>query len=99
MSDIEPSPFAAFSLSLSFSLAFNKSSIPIRLAVLPRSKFEANFVARLMSSGRLVALPLPSTSFGSSRFKRGGRLNPFSLIEGTDGEAVPLDARAPPFSR
>lgn len=73
ISEIEPDePLAAFSFSFSSSFRFSRSSIPIRLAVLPRSRFEASFVARLMSSGRLVALPLGS--FEPSKFKRGGRL-------------------------
>ena len=99
ISDIEadPEPLPALSLA-SFSFAFNISSIPRRLAVLPRSRFEASFVARLMSSGRLVALPLANPCVDASKLRRGGRLEPLLFITGS-GEAVPLEARAPPFSR
>ena len=96
-SEPEPEPLPALSFA-SLSFAFNRSSIPMRLAVLPRSRFEASFVARLMSSGRLVALPLPIPCADASKLRRGGRLKPLSLIAGS-GEAVPLEARAPPFSR
>ena len=99
MSEIEPvrEPLPALSLD-SLSFAFSISSMPTRLAVLPRSRFEANFVARRMSSGRLVALSLPSLV--AFRFRFGGRLVPFPVIgAAVEGEAVPLEARAPPFSR
>ena len=99
MSEIEPvrGPLPALSLD-SFSLASSMPSMPSRLAVFPRSRFEANFVARLMSSGRLVALSLPS--FVAFRFKFGGRLVPFPFIDAAvEGDAVPLEASAPPFSR
>jgi hypothetical protein len=58
---------------LAFSLALNMSSIPSRLAVLPLSRFEASFVARLINSARLVVLPRASASRTASMFKRGGR--------------------------
>ena len=100
ISDIDPvrEPCPDFS-----ALSLRMFSMPIRLAVRPRSKLEANLVARRMSSGRLVALPLPtSPACAASRFNGGGRLNSFSLIDGAvevNGEAVPLESRAPAFSR
>ena len=85
------------------ALSFRMFSMPIRLAVRPRSRFEASLVARRMSSGRLVALPLViSPACAASRFSGGGRLGSFSLIDGAVeviGEAVPLESRAPAFSR
>lgn len=76
--------------------------MPTRLAVRPRSRFEASLVARRMSSGRLVELPLASPVCAASTFSGGGRLSPFSLIDGAVeviGEAVPFESKAPPFSR
>ena len=101
MSDIEPffDALPDFSL-ISLSLAFNISSMPIRLAVLPRSRLVASLVARRMSSGRLVALPRTGLSFALLlRFSGGGLLNPFSFRSVRSGEAVPLVEIAPPFSR
>ena len=73
---------------------------PSRLAVLPRSRFDASFVALLISSGRLLELPL-SCSLTASRLSLAGLLCPFSLIEGgvVLKEEVPLAPNAPPFSR
>lgn len=58
---------------LPFSPALNMSSMPILLAVLPLSRFEASFVARLIRSDRLVVLPRASASRTASIFSRGGR--------------------------
>ena len=103
MSEIEPFFDALPDFSrVSLSLALSMSSMPIRLAVLPRSRLVASLVARLMSSGRLVLLLLGWPSFPPLRFSGGGRLKPFSFIDGDAdrlGEAVPLEERAPPFSR
>lgn len=84
------------------ALSLRMFSMPTRLAVRPRSRFEASLVARRMSSGRLVELPLVSPACAASTFSGGGRLSPFSLIDGAVeviGEAVPLESNAPPFSR
>lgn len=100
MSEIERFRPACPLFSLSF--AFKTSSMPIRLAVLPRSKFDASLVALLISSGKLVALFPLRTAFGGSRFKRVGRFGPFAFIEGAvevEGVVVSLEASAPPFSR
>ena len=72
MSAMEPSrePFG----DLSFSLASRMLRRPSRLAVFPRSRFEANFVARLINSGRLLELPRTSESLVAARFSRGGLL-------------------------
>ena len=100
ISEIEPDFDALPDFSrISLSLALSMSSMPIRLAVLPRSRFVANLVARLMSSGRLLALPRPGPSFAPSRFNGGGRLNPLEFRSDKSGEALPLEERAPPFSR
>lgn len=76
---------------------------PSRLAVLPRSRFDANLVALLINSGRLLELPLAcSLSLTASRLSLAGLFAPRSLIdEGTEpkGVAEPLDPIAPPFSR
>ena len=76
--------------------------MPTRLVVRPRSRFEASRVARRMSSGKLVRLPLASPAGAASSFNGGGRLNSFSIIDGAVeviDEAVPLESRAPAFSR
>ena len=100
MSEIEPDLDALPDFSrVSLSLAFSMSSMPIRLAVLPRSRFVANLVARRISSGRLVLLPRTGLSFASLRFSGGGRLSPLSFRSDGSGEAVPLEESAPPFSR
>ena len=99
ISEIDPvrDPRPDFSARLS-----RMFSMPIRLTVLPRSRFEASRVARRMSSGRLVELPLPSPVCAASRFSGGGRLSSFSATDGAPeviGEAVPLESKAPAFSR
>ncbi len=101
MSDIEPDFEGLPDFSrISLSLAFNISSMPIRLAVLPRSRLVANLVARRMSSGRLVVLPRTGLSFALLlRLSGGGLLRPFSFLSEGSGEAVPLVEIAPPFSR
>ncbi len=99
ISDIDPVRDPCPDLS---ALSLRMLSMPTRLAVRPRSRFEASLVARRMSSGRLVELPLVSPACAVSRFSRGGRLSSFSLIDGADeviGEAVPLESKAPAFSR
>ena len=84
------------------ALSFKMFSIPTRLAVRPRSRFEASLVALLISSGKLVELPRPSPACAASRFNGGGRLSSFSLVDGAVGvigEAVPLESKAPAFSK
>ena len=88
-------------LAFSFSSSIPKK--PSRLAVLPRSRFDASLVALLISSGRLLELPLASFSFTASepRLSLAGLLSPLSLIEGgvVLKDAAPLGPSAPPFSR
>ena len=99
ISEIDPvlDPRPDFSALL--SRMFSK---PTRLAVRPLSRFDASLVARRMSSGRLVELPLASPACAASRFSGGGRLGSFPATDGVPeviGEAVPLESRAPAFSR
>ena len=92
---LDPRPDFSALLSRMFSM-------PIRLAVRPRSRFEASLVARRISSGRLVALPLASPACAASRFSGGGRFSSFPVTDGAPeviGEAVPLESKAPAFSR
>ena len=97
MSDIDPDREGCLDFSFSFS---SISSMPIRLAVFPRSRLDASRVALRISSGRLVALPLGSDSLTASSFNRGGRFPPLSLIEPAVEAlgVVPAVDRAPPFS-
>lgn len=103
MSDIEPGldPRVDWNRALSLSSSIFKK--PNRLAVRPRSRFAASLVARRINSGRLLVLPrVPSFSFTASRLSLAGRFPPFSLIVevvGLNGDVLPLDASAPPFSR
>ncbi len=101
MSEIEPDFEALPDFSrISLSLALSMSSMPMRLAVLPRSRLVASFVARRISSGRLVELPRTGLSLALLvRFKGGGLFSPFSVCSDRTGETVPLDESAPPFSR
>lgn len=104
MSDIEPDREPRPSLSpLAFSFSSSIPKKPSRLAVLPRSRFDANFVALLISSGRLLELPLASSpSRTASRSSLAGLFMPRSLIEGGTmprGVPAPLGPIAPPFSR
>lgn len=100
MSDIEPDRELRPCLSFSFSSSMPKK--PSALEVLPRSRFEANFVALLINSGRLLELPLDcSLSLTASRLSLAGLLVPRSLIDGgtePKGVAEPFDPIAPPFS-
>ena len=100
MSDIEPGREPRPCLSFSFSSSIPKN--PSALAVLPRSRFDANLVALLINSGRLLELPLAcSLSLTASRLSLAGLLVPRSLIDGgtePKGVAEPLDPIAPPFS-
>ena len=56
----------------SFSSSPSMSSMPSRLAVLPRSRFPASLVALRISSVRLVVLPLASISLTASMSSFGG---------------------------
>ena len=96
MSAMEPSrePFGDFS----FSFASRMLRRPSRLAVFPRSRFEANFVARLINSGRLLELPRTSESLVAARFSRGGLLAFFVCCAGSGDVVLPVPI-APPFSR
>lgn len=98
MSDMDP---AAEWFLLAFSFSSSMPRKPSRLAVLPRSRFDASLVALLISSGRLLELPLPSPSLTASRFSLAGLFSPLSLIEGGVllKDEVPLGPSAPPFSR
>ena len=80
-------------------LAFNKSKSPNLLAVRPRSRFEATLVARRIRSGRLVKLPLASTSLSPAELCRICRLDKLRDSEDGDvtGNGVP-GSIAPPFS-
>jgi len=100
MSDIDPGRDVEWFL-LAFSFSSSMPRKPSRLAVLPRSRFDASLVALFISSGRLLELPLPSFSLTASRFSRAGFLSPLSLIEGgvVLKDEVPLGPSAPPFSR
>lgn len=102
MSDIDPGrdPRGEWFL-LAFSFSSSMPRKPSRLAVLPRSRFDASLVALLMSSGRLLELPLPSFSLTASRFSLAGFFSPLSLIESgvVLKDEVPLGPSAPPFSR
>ena len=88
-----------FLFALSFSSSMPKR--PSRLAVLPRSRFDASLVALLISSGRLLELALTSFSLTASRLSLAGLFSPFPLIEaGVVLKAEgPLEPSAPPFSK
>jgi len=71
-------------------------SEPRRLAVRPRSRLAARRVARFMSSGRLVRLPLVPLSFsettlsGGGRFKSARSANPLLMSLAIDEGKAPL---------
>jgi len=71
ISDNEPDLRAPFSCPPN-----SQKSRPNLLAVLPRSRFAASLVARLMRSGRLVKLPRASASRTASTLIFGGRRFP-----------------------
>ena len=77
------------------------SSIPRRLAVLPRSRFEATRVARRMRSLKLAKLPREFVLLGSTS-RRGGRRRTGGAgvmgVVGIVGGVVPCSI-APPFSK